>query len=171
MYIDSAPRWAMPARRPPPVVDARGFAARCRTKAIIPSRFHQHPPRMAIARASNSSRRDCRPGVFAGDQAQIGHQLLRGAETLEVSDFRRQHHGCYQVDSRIACSARTKGARVQRSTIRRYRRLAVERVQRLLEGMDVIADHPSRGFLGELLNFDPLQCLSVYLPPSDQRRP
>ncbi len=75
---------------------------------------------MAVAGAGNPSLPSAvAAGVFAGHQAQIGHQLLGGAEALEVSDLRGQYYGRDQVHA--AQRLQRAGLKAPRSTARPVR--------------------------------------------------
>ena len=79
-----------------------------RPKAVIPGGFHQHPARMAVARAGDSSLPpSAATGVFAGDQTEIGHQLFGSAERLKSPISAASTTAVTNSTPRSACSART----------------------------------------------------------------
>ena len=104
---------------------ARESPRAARTKAIVPSGFHQHPACMAIARAGNPSLPQHRRWMLTGHQPYIGHQLLGGAEAFEVADLGGEHHRRHQVHAPQRCRAQPAARASIARPVRRCPRLSV----------------------------------------------
>jgi hypothetical protein len=71
-----------------------------RREAITLGRFHQYPPRMAIARLGDRPLATLSStAVLTGHQPQKSHQLLGGVKTPDIAQLRQQHHRRQLVDA------------------------------------------------------------------------
>jgi len=86
------------------------FAADARWHAVSPGSFDQHAPRQCVAGLGDAAAPDGGAGgMFAGDQAEIGHQLSCIGEAAKVSDLGHDRNRDHQGDPAHCLESRDDG--------------------------------------------------------------